>query len=106
MLPLSAELAGHFIGDIAAETITAEPIRTVRLKFAKVSNVLGGDVFDAGKFFEAIHAARFEGVEQLIVAELTSEIAIAPEHASTNAVDKKTRAAWCRGAEFRRWRRR
>ncbi len=85
----SRQLLGHFVGHVAAETITAEVVRPLELDLPDLHDVMRGHLFDRAKFPRPVHAARFERIDRLICAKVAREIRISPEHAAPDAMDQK-----------------
>src|SRR5436190_15906460 len=59
-LLLLPQLPRHLVSNIAAETITTQVIRPLRLKPAQVMHVAGGHIFDPRKLFQSVRATRSE----------------------------------------------
>src|SRR5262249_40547897 len=86
---LLAKLAGHFVGDISAEAITAEVIRTERLDTPDLAHIEGGHVLERGELLRAIESPRFDAVHGLTRTEMGGEIGITPKDITARAMDEK-----------------
>src|SRR6516225_2647045 len=92
-LLLLLQLTRHFVRNIAAKAVAAEAIGTLRLDQAKVSDVISGHFFDAGKLVATIKSAGTKRINRLVLSEVAGEVDVTPEHPTSGTVNEEQRLA-------------
>ena len=99
---LGDELPRHLESDQAAAREAAKQIRTVRLDFAQLDEIVGGRLFEGFvRLSIAIEAAGLERVERPILAQQMGEMAEI-EHVAEHACDDEQRSATGDGTRMHR----